>query len=227
VNSSLLVSPQESSSIIETTHPNAPGRFYQTPSGGVYPSVTTILAPHSAEGIQKWRKRVGDEEADRISLQARTRGTMVHLIAEKYLKQEDISTELASLDKLNLRNFKKFKGLLDRISGVRFLEHPLYSDRIRIAGRVDCIADFDGTLSIIDFKTSRRRKVLSYIESYFMQGTAYALMAEERLNLVIRNIAILISVDADTPQVFTGKPKYYYKDLIKYRDLFESTHSIR
>jgi len=194
-------------------------RFYRTPEGKMYPSVTTVLSLHNKEGLAQWRARVGNDEANKISRQAATRGTRIHNIVERYLNNNGVKEGLTPLD---LASFISLQTHLSRIDNIRGLEVGLYSDFLRLAGRVDCVADFDGKLSIIDFKTAKRRKDKEYIEHYFMQTSAYAIMFEERTGIPIGRTVILISVDDDDSQVFIEKRDNYDKKLIEYRDLWES-----
>jgi hypothetical protein len=181
------------------TGPN--GRKYFAPNGVSYPSITTVLSILSEEHIQKWRARVGEEEANKISHRASTRGTAVHLIIEKYLDNvENFDEEFMPNV---VQNFKDVQPVLDeRIGKIYMQEAPLYSDHLGIAGRVDCIAEFDGVLSIIDFKTSRKKKKKEWITNYFIQESGYAIMFEERTGIPIVNLVTIIAVDDEEPQVF-------------------------
>ena len=163
------------------------GRKYACPNGKSYPSVTTVLSILSEDGIREWRQRVGEEEANKISHRASTRGTAVHAIIEDYINNvEDYQKKYMP----NIvDNFKSVQGVLDsRIGRVYAQEAPLYSDHLGLAGRVDCIAEFDGKLSIIDFKTSRKLKKKEWIEGYFIQESAYAIMWEERTEMPITQL---------------------------------------
>ena len=177
------------------------GRKYQTPTGKQYPSVTTVLSILSEEAIQKWRARVGAEEANKISHRAATRGTAVHEIIEKYLDNDPKFKEGYMPNIIS--DFMDVKQILDeRVGTIYAQECPLYSDYLKIAGRVDCVAEFDGKPSIIDFKTSRKTKKKSWIENYFIQESAYAIMWEERTGMPITQLVTLISVDNEDSQVF-------------------------
>jgi len=177
------------------------GRKYQTPTGKQYPSVTTVLSILSEEAIQKWRARVGAEEANKISHRAATRGTAVHEIIEKYLDNDPQFKEGYMPNIIS--DFMDVKQILDeRVGTIYAQECPLYSDYLKIAGRVDCVAEFDGKPSIIDFKTSRKTKKKSWIENYFIQGSAYAIMWEERTGMPITQLVTIISVDNEDSQVF-------------------------
>ena len=128
-------------------------RLYETPEGKRYPSVTTITSLHAAKGIAEWRKRVGEEEATRISTQAARRGTKVHGMCEEYLRNG-----LVEPDIFHKELFGSIQPLLDQIDNIHCLETPLWSDHLQVAGTVDCIAEFQGKLSVIDFKTSSKPK---------------------------------------------------------------------
>lgn len=192
----------------------ATGRVYNIPSGKQYPSITTVLSILSEDSIRAWRKRVGDEEANRISTRASRRGTAVHLIAEKYINNEIDYKKGFTPD--ILESFRSIKPILDtRIGKVYGQELPLYSDYLGVAGRVDCIAEFDGVPSIIDFKTSRRLKTHDDIHSYFMQETAYAIMWEERTKRPIVNLVTIIAVDDNEPLVFKEHRDNWVTPLIE------------
>lgn len=174
------------------------GRVYHTPDGD-YPSVTTVLSILSEEAIAKWRKRVGDEEANRVGGRAAARGTQVHAIIERYLKNEDTTDYLPHIR----QSLENVRPILDGSIGKIFhLEAPLYSRHLGLAGRVDCVAEFDGVPSIIDFKTSKRVKKKENISNYFCQMAAYAIMWEERTGMPIVNTVIVMDVDDNEPLVF-------------------------
>ncbi len=177
------------------------GRKYATPDGNRYPSVTTVLSILSEEFIQRWRARVGAEEANRISHRASTRGTAVHSIIEKYLDNDENYAE--GFMPHVVENFKSVQKVLDdRIGTICLQEAALYSEHLGLAGRVDCVGYFDGVLSIIDFKTSGKLKKLDWITNYFIQESAYAIMWEERTGIPIVNLVTIIAVDNEEPQVF-------------------------
>ena len=175
------------------------GRVYVAPDGSRYPSVTTVLGILSEDSIREWRQRVGEEEANKVSHRASNRGTAVHSIIEKYLRNEDTSDNLPHI-KQSLANLRP---ILDKSIGKIFgLETALYSRHLGMAGRCDCIAEWNGVPSIIDFKTSRRIKKKENIASYFAQASAYAIMFEERTGLAIPNTVIVIDVDDNHPLIF-------------------------
>ena len=190
---------------VELTEMNAvtteKGRRYRTPEGVDLPSITTVLSILSRDSIMKWRRRVGAEEANRISHRASTRGTAVHAIIEKYINNEENFKDGYTPDIIG--SFLDLKPILDgRIGRVYAQEAPLYSNHLGVAGRVDCVADFDGKLSIIDFKTSMKPKRKDWITNYFMQESAYAIMWEERTGLPITQLVTIVSVDNHEPQIF-------------------------
>jgi hypothetical protein len=176
-------------------------RHYKTPEGKDYPSITTVLSILSEDHIREWRNRVGEEEANRISGKAAVRGTAVHEIIEKYINNDPNFKE--GYTPYILSSFLDVKKILDdRIGVVYSQEAALYSDYLGVAGRVDCVAEFDGKLSIIDFKTSKKTKKREWITNYFMQESAYAIMWEERTSLPITQLVTIIAVDSEEPQVF-------------------------
>lgn len=198
-------------------------RYYVTPEGNKYPSITTVLSAYNQKAIFEWRKRVGEEEANKISRQASSRGTRIHTLCEQYLDNKPPVFKTP----LDNETFNRFKPVLHRINNIYAQEQRMYSDHLRIAGTVDCIAEFDGKLSVIDFKTARRLKNKEDIENYFMQATAYAIMFEERFSIPVSRTVIAIAVDDEDPQVFIEKRDNYVKDLLRFRDLYESNASKR
>ena len=180
-------------------HTKKSGRYYTDPEGNKYYSVTTVLSILNKEAIMAWRKRVGEEEANIISGKASRRGTKVHSIVEKYLSNEDTTDFLPHIR----QSLENLRPVLDEsISKIYSLEAALYSDHLGIAGRCDCVAEYNGVPSIIDFKTSRKPKKKEWIHSYFAQGAAYAIMWEERTGMSIPNIVIVMDVDHEKPEVF-------------------------
>jgi genome maintenance exonuclease 1 len=200
-------------------------RFYLTPSGKKYPSMTTVLQLMTAEGIAKWRARVGDEVANKVSAQASRRGTLMHKLCEDYVNNEEIDTE--SLMPLDLQNFNALKEQMDKHFGkVYGQEIALYSDFLEMAGRVDCIAEYKGKLSIIDYKTSKKVKKRSNIKNYFMQAAGYAVMFEEIFKKPINNLVILMSVDHEGVVEFVEKRDDHIHDLIKLRKKYKEKNNI-
>jgi len=175
-------------------------RVYQTPTGNKYPSVTTVTGLLKKQSIIAWRKRVGEEEANKISSTAARRGTRIHSLAEKYLLNESVNPDMFDIEMWN-----KFKPILHNINNIYALEQSLFSDHLEVAGTVDCIAEYNGKMSVIDFKTSKRIKQRDNIHDYFMQCSAYAVAFEEMTKIPVPQIVILIAVDEEDPLIFVEK----------------------
>lgn len=177
---------------------NDQGRVYKVPTGACYPSITALLSKSQSDGLKQWKEAVGENAATEIANRAARRGTKIHEICESYILNKPVE----------IKNFiikdtwSRFKPLIDRINNVKLLEARIYSDLYKIAGTVDCVAEFDGVLSIIDFKTANSPKYESMIDNYFIQTYAYKCMFEERYGIEIEKLVVLISVDHDKPQVF-------------------------
>lgn len=212
------VKVKEFEKLEQITLPNGV-RHYVTPEGKKYPSVTTILGAQSKQGIIEWRKRVGEEEANKISRAAASRGTKLHTHVENYLNNVN-AIEPKTIFQKEL--FDSILLHLHRIDNIHLQEERLYSDHLRLAGTVDCIGEFDGKLAVIDFKTAGRQKEKEWIHSYFMQCAAYAIMYEERTGIPISKLVVLIAVEGDSPQVFIEKRDNWVADLLKCRDSYEN-----
>ena len=182
-------------------------RFYSTP-GGTFPSVTTVTGFEKQQFFAEWRKK-NPEESKRVT----ARGTKLHSLIENYLRNEPI--DLEEVMPGNRALFLLLKPELDKIDNILALETPLWSKTVGLAGRTDCIAEYDGKLSIIDFKASSKEKRAKDIDNYFTQATAYSLMFQERSGIKVDNFAILIACEDGLKQVFEGKPIQYVKELHK------------
>jgi len=194
-------------------------RYYQTPSGEKYRSVTTVLSELSKEGIAKWRKSVGEEQANKISGMASRRGTKLHNMMEDYIG----NVEDFALNKMPTTTslFMDLQPIVDlNIGKVYGIEYPLYSDRLRAAGTSDLICEYNGKPTILDYKTANKPKQKKWINNYFIQSTAYALMVKERYDLDIEQIVIMIAVDNDQPQVFVEDPNDFVKETIHVFDTY-------
>ena len=185
-------------------------RFYVTPEGNKYPSITTVLSDRNKEGIIKWRESVGNDVANQVMRQAASRGTAVHTLIENYLNNEELSKQAV----LPVALFVTMKSELDNINNIRIQEGGLYSDKLGVAGRVDCIAEYKGKISVIDFKTSTKEKKEEWVENYFIQGSAYCEMYEERFLQPIEQVVILIVTEDGAVQTFI-KDKRDYLPLLK------------
>ena len=189
------------SSLLDLKTENVDGkRHYVTPDGNKYISITTLLSNLSKAGIQKWRNRVGEEEANRISTKASRQGTGVHSICESYIKNEDGFLDGRMPNEVEM--FQSIESLLDCIDDVHCVEGALYSDELKLAGRTDLIAEFDNQLAVIDYKTSRKIKTWEMCHSYFMQGAFYAMAYEERTGIPINNIVIIMAIENEKPLLF-------------------------
>ena len=190
-------------------------RYYVTPEGNEYPSITTVLSPRGKEGLMKWRKRVGEKVANHICNKAATRGTKVHKMCEDFLNGEDMTHHKKDFLPYCLFNELKDKTF-DNINEVIAQEVTLYSDKYKVAGRTDLIANYRNELSIVDFKTSTNERKDSYNENYYIQTAAYAEMFEELTGQPINQIVILVVTENGTVQEFI-------KDKQEYIPLLEET----
>lgn len=196
-------------------------RLYNTPSGRSYPSVTTITGFQSKQGILEWRKRVGEEEANRITTRAANRGTRIHTLCENYLLGKDVEPDM--FDK---EIFESISPFLDRIDNIHALETPLYSDHLEVAGTVDCIAEFDGKISVVDFKTSAKIKTRDNIHGYFMQCAAYAVAFEERTKIPVGRLVVIMGVDNEDPLLFLEKRDTWINEFIELRTTYKKLRGI-
>jgi ATP-dependent exoDNAse (exonuclease V) beta subunit len=190
------------------------GRIYTTPDGKKYPSVTSVLGAFNKEFLEKWREKVGEEEAKKISRLAASRGTRLHNVCEKFLLNELDSFSYQSMMPDTKQLFLTLKNHLNtRVGKIYALEQALYSDTLRVAGRVDCIAEWDGELSVIDFKTSTRTKKEDWVQNYYMQCALYAQMFEDLTKRPIERIVVLIAVEDDLfPQILIKEKTEYLEN---------------
>ena len=201
---------------------DGPTRFYETPEGKRYPSVTTVLGKMmDKSALEAWRKRVGEDEAVRVSTRASTRGTNVHTMCENYVLGHDIDTSMPH----NMMMFNQIKKVLDeKVDMVRATECTLFSDHLKLAGSCDLIANYDDRLSIIDYKTSAKRKRKDWIEGYFLQASLYSYMLWEMTDILVKDIVIIIGVDDSLEsQIFVERPQRYLEKAV---DLVRSYHKM-
>ena len=209
---------------IELEKKETPGcRLYQVPNGEWVPSITSVTSFYNRHIFAKWRKRVGEEEANRITKKATTRGTDYHEAAQAYLenKELDWNTFLPATQFM----FHHAKPYLDKIQNVHAIERTLYSEYLGIAGRVDCIAEYEGELAVIDFKTSEKIKPEKWLENYFVQETAYACMYYELTGIPVKKLITMMVTPGGDVKIFDKRNKdEYIKLLVKYIKKFVSSN---
>lgn len=192
-------------------------RYYKIPKKNELKklvSITSVISHFSKEKFAAWRKKVGNEEADRITRKATSRGTDTHTLIEQYLRNMDCNSDVLPISE---HLFQIAVPALNRINSIYALEGSLYSEFLGIAGTVDCIAEFDGELSIIDFKTSKQPKPREWIEGYFVQCCAYACMLHELTGLSVKKFVIIMTCENGELVVYEEKDKSkYVKLLVKY-----------
>ena len=193
-------------------------RYYTTPEGNRLPSVTTVIGAMKKKEIMAWRARVGEDAANAISRKASGRGTNVHTLCERYLNNEPLGQIMPDA----LEMFHSIKPHLNRINNIHYQEQALWSTQIGLAGRVDCIAEFDGVLSVIDFKTSKRIKKRDDILDYFWQTTAYACMYEELIGKPIDNLVIIMAVENEEPLIFQERTENHIEGLFNAIKFYQS-----
>ena len=201
-------------------------RVYSTPEGDRFPSVTTVISNNAKkkQAIARWRERVGKEKADNVTARSTSRGTKYHSIVEDYLNNE---LDLKKYGKYPLPVLMFHHSIqdLDRINNIYLQEAALYSKHLELAGRVDCIAEFDGVLSIIDFKTSATPKREQYLHDYFVQEVAYACMLQELYDLSVKQIVTIVACENGETQVKVLPPKKeFFIQLMGYIDEYQERY---
>ena len=189
-------------------------RYYKVPTLEElqkFVSITSVISHYSKEKFASWRKKVGDEEADRVTRRATARGTDTHTLIEQYLKNMDCNSDVLPISE---HLFQVAVPALKRINNIHALEGSLYSQYLGIAGTVDCIAEFDGELSIIDFKTSKQEKPREWIDGYFVQCAAYAAMLYELTGLVVKKFVIIMACEDGECVVYEERDKKKYLKLL-------------
>ena len=184
-------------------------------NGKLLPSVTTVTSYQNRKVIAEWRERVGEETASKISQFASNNGTKFHKLVEDYVNNVDAEYDVEKYE-VALKLFNQFKALLDDVDNIHYQESALYSEQLGIAGRVDCIAEYNGKLSVIDFKSSSKPKYENQIQNYFVQETGYAMMYEEMTGHKVEQIVTLISCHSGETQVFVKNPADYVDTLKQY-----------
>ena len=186
-------------------------RYYITPEGNKYASITTILSNIGKDAIQSWRARVGEKKANAITTRAQRRGTSLHALAERVINNEEgaLENELPNIVEM----FRSIEPFLDQIDNIRLVEGALWSDELKVAGRADLIAEYEGELAVIDYKTSTYRKSWEMCHKFFLQGTFYAHAFEERTGTSIENIVIIMAVEGDDPILFRETKSRWFEPL--------------
>lgn len=195
------------------------GRFYVSPTTGEkYPSITTLLGLEEKQAVKDWRQSLGEDRAAKETKRAADRGSAVHTIIENYLNNH--ADPLVGIhpadDRVAIKMFNQMKLKLKNINNIYAQEIPLVSDTLGIAGRVDCIAEYNGKLAIIDFKSSTNDKSKGMIDDYFLQTTFYSLAFLEMYNIRVDEIVILMGSEKGiVPLVFTGLVEDYIEKLVE------------
>lgn len=205
-----------------------PVRLYETPGGYRYPSVTSVIGAMSDKSfLEVWKKNIGEKEAERATKRAGVRGTAVHLMCEKYVLNQDI--DFSQEMPFNVHLFEQFrKALGKRMNEVKISEGYLFSHKLKVAGSVDLVANYDGTVSIIDFKTSGKNKRRDWIHNYFIQATLYAIMLYELTGIMCKQIVIIIAVEEEyEPQIFIEKTTDWMKPAIDMVQGFWKNNSLQ
>ena len=197
-------------------------RFYDI-DGVNYPSVTSVLSMRKSEGLKKWRKSIGEDVANWEMRRCANRGKSLHTLVEQYMKNETPSIR----DVLPLGLFKLMKPYLDQINNIRLVEEIMYSKNLTLAGQVDCVAEYNGKLSVIDFKTANKERQESWVENYFLQTTGYSMMYEEIFGKKIEQIVILIAGEDGTMSAFVKDRKDYEKTLLESVDSFYKYYQLQ
>ena len=190
-------------------------RLYNLPNGDWVPSITSVTSFYNREVFRKWRQRVGEKEANRVTKESTTRGTDYHEAAQAYLENKELDWN--NYLPLTQFMFKSSQPYLDKIGKIHAIERTLYSEYLGLAGRVDCIAEYDGELAIIDFKTSKKIKPEKWVEQYFVQETAYACMYYELTGIPVEKlITIMVTPEGDVHVYDKRNKSDYIKLLVKY-----------
>ena len=185
-------------------------RYYDTPTGEKLVSITSVISHYNREIFREWRARVGNDEANKVTKQATSRGTDMHTLVEHYIKNE----ELPTVQPLSEMLFKQAKPDLNKIDNIHAVEQALFSKELGVAGTVDCIAEYEGELAVIDFKTSKKPKPRKWIEHYFVQCAAYACMLYEMTGIMVQKFVIIMSCEDGECVVYEEYDKRKYIDLL-------------
>jgi len=186
-------------------------RYYEAPNGQLLHSVTRVVGIVEKEAIDAWRKKVGEGYADAVSFRATSLGTKMHKVIESYLNNEKIEEE----NIIALAHFNNIKEFIDKIDNIYKTEGVLFSESLGLAGTFDCVGDYDGKISMIDFKTASKQKKPEWIEKYYLQETAYALMWNDLTHIDIDQIVTIISGEDGSRDVFIESKDKYINRLLE------------
>ena len=200
------------------------GRLYRLPDGSKVPSVTTVLGWYKKPQLAEWRKRLGEEEVQKVLRRTSSRGTKVHAICEDYLHNKEIDKD--KVDPFALFLFTSIQKFIDRIDNVLGVELQMYSNHLGVAGTADVIADFDDRRSIIDFKTSDKPKKEEWIDTYFMQMAIYAVMYEELTGVPVNNLVVIIAVENSEPQLFIQRRNQWIGKAVNVINTYYDYHGL-
>ena len=185
-------------------------RYYDTPDGQKLVSITSIISHYNREIFINWRKKVGNDEANKVTKQATSRGTDMHTLAEYYLRNKDLPT----VQPLSEFLFKQAKGEIDKIDNIHAIEQSLFSYELGVAGSVDCIAEYDGELAVIDFKTAKKPKPRGWVDHHFVQCAAYACMLYEMTGIMVKKFVIIMSCENGETTIYEEYDKKKYIQLL-------------
>jgi len=185
-------------------------RYYDTPDGQKLVSITSIISHYNREIFINWRKKVGNDEANKITKQATSRGTDMHTLAEYYLRNKNLPT----VQPLSEFLFKQAKGEIDKIDNIHAIEQSLFSYELGVAGSVDCIAEYDGELAVIDFKTAKKPKPRGWVDHHFVQCAAYACMLYEMTGIMVKKFVIIMSCENGETTIYEEYDKKKYIQLL-------------
>ena len=196
-------------------------RYYKVPDADEFVklvSITSVTSFWNREKFAKWRKKIGEDKANEITRKATSRGTDTHTLIEHYLLNEET---LPKVQPISDFLYKIAKPTLNNIDNIHALEGSLYSKQLGVAGTVDCIAEYDGELAVIDFKTSAKPKPRDWIDGYFVQAAAYACMYYELTGISVKKLVIIMTCEDGECVVYEERDKAkYIKLLVNYIECF-------
>ena len=210
---------------LELEKKETPGcRLYQLPDGQWVPSITSVTSFYNRQVFVEWRKRVGEEEASKVTKKATARGTDYHEAVQRYLENEEVDWDLFT--PVTKFMFHSSKQYLDKINNIHAIERTLYSEYLGLAGRVDCIAEYEGELAVIDFKTSTKMKPEKWLENYFVQEMFYASAYYELTEIPVKKLITIMVTPNGEVKIFDKRNKEdYIKLLVRYIKKFVSNHT--